>query len=224
MTSCVAFDFHCRARVDLQDYDQGKYLTEQLQDLQARRGQTLSMQAASAAAAAAFGTDGRASPSLGQARPGSPPRSPTATGRGSPSRVEAVPAVGEGAGSPRRQGSPPHPAVAARTSGTAAYAAALAAVDPAMADKQHEQQLLRATIALSAVLTADHTGLLGPASINRGVGATACSRWFAPDGSFEWLPCEVLLVSDNGTLFQIKWRHTGRPQWRACCVQCASEP
>ncbi|GIM02916.1 hypothetical protein Vretimale_7712, partial [Volvox reticuliferus] len=73
--------------------------------------------------------------------------------------------------------------------------------------KYEEQQMLRSTVALSAVLTADQTGLLGSGNINRGVGANAYSRWFRPDGTSKWKPCVVTAVSEDGTAFVIEWLH-----------------
>ncbi|GLI62196.1 hypothetical protein VaNZ11_004788, partial [Volvox africanus] len=73
--------------------------------------------------------------------------------------------------------------------------------------KYEEQQMLRSTVALSAVLTADQTGLLGGGNINRGVGAQAYSRWFRPDGTSKWKPCIVTAVSEDGTAFAIEWLH-----------------
>ncbi|GIL68856.1 hypothetical protein Vafri_22076, partial [Volvox africanus] len=84
---------------------------------------------------------------------------------------------------------------------------AAATVAPAMMSKYEEQQMLRSTVALSAVLTADQTGLLGGGNINRGVGAQAYSRWFRPDGTSKWKPCVVTAVSEDGTAFAIEWLH-----------------
>lgn len=96
----------------------------------------------------------------------------------------------------------------------AALVAAAAAVDPVMMSKYAEQQILRSTVALSAVLSADHTGVLGRPDTDRGVGAHAVSRWYRADGTFEWLPCVITAVSDNGTAFAIEWDHN-REYWQA---------
>ncbi len=87
--------------------------------------------------------------------------------------------------------------------------AVAAAVDPVLIGKVEQQQLLRTTVALSAVLTADHTGVLvrPGARVDRAPGARALSRWFEPDGSFQWLPCEVVAAAPDGTSWVICWEH-----------------
>ncbi|PNH12051.1 hypothetical protein TSOC_001046 [Tetrabaena socialis] len=94
------------------------------------------------------------------------------------------------------------------SAGRAAVAAAAAAAAPSMMTKYEEMRLLRTTAALSAVLTADHTGVLGSGSvIHRGPGAVARSRWFRGDGTFEWLSVAVTAASEDGTTFAITWLH-----------------
>ncbi len=43
---------------------------------------------------------------------------------------------------------------------------------------------------------------------DRAPGSAAVSRWYSPDGSWEWRPCTMLRAEPDGSSFLIRWVHS----------------